>query len=177
MHFRHGDRLGQCVLALPETAFGVPIDPEKGYFVGEISDGVYWVTEGVYSMMFLTTGEGVIVVDAPPSIGGNILNAITEVTDERITHVIYSHSHADHISGASMYPEDATYIAHEETLNQIQRDRPLPFGVFTGGGPVPLPTVTFSDNFTLVVGNNTLMLEGFLTRFCSVQPCGGRPAV
>jgi len=95
---------------IPKTAFG-PAIPEKGYLVEEIDDGLYWVTEGVYQVMFLTTGEGVIVVDAPPTIGENILKAIEEVTDEPITHVIYSHSHADHIAAASMYPEDAKYIS------------------------------------------------------------------
>ena len=103
-HIRHGDPQAQCADPLPGTAAGVPIDPAKGYFVEEINDGVYWVTEGTYQVMFVTTGEGVIVADAPPSIGANILNAIAEVTDEPITHVIYSHSHADHISAAGIYP-------------------------------------------------------------------------
>ena len=35
------------------------IDPEKGYFVTVISDGLYWLSNGVYQIMFLTTGEGV----------------------------------------------------------------------------------------------------------------------
>jgi len=37
--------------------------------VDEISDGLYYITEGTYHVMFLTTREGVIVVDAPPSQG------------------------------------------------------------------------------------------------------------
>jgi glyoxylase-like metal-dependent hydrolase (beta-lactamase superfamily II) len=158
-HITHGDPQVRCAAPLPETAGGVPIDPGKGYFVEELDDGVYWVTEGTYQVMFVTTGAGVIVVDAPPSIGQNILNAIAEVTDEPITHVIYSHSHADHISAASIYPADATYIAHEETAAQLERERPVPFGTFVGGGPVPLPTVTFAESFTLNVGSQTLELE------------------
>lgn len=78
---------------LPETALGPQIDYSKGYLVEEIKDGVYWVTDGAYNTMFLTTGQGVIAVDAPPSIGQNYLNAISEVTEEPITHVIYSHTH------------------------------------------------------------------------------------
>jgi len=70
---------------LPETAKGPQIDYSKGYLVEEIRDGLYWVTDGAYNTMFLTTGQGVIVVDAPPSIGQNYLNAIAEVTDESIT--------------------------------------------------------------------------------------------
>lgn len=149
------------VAPIPDSARGPAIDPEKGYFVEEISDGLYWVTEGSYQVMFLTTGEGVIVVDAPPTIGENILKAIAEVTGESITHVIYSHTHADHIGVASIYPSDATYIAHEETATQLASisDRPYPYGAFLGGAPVPQPTVTFSDSYTLNVGNQILELE------------------
>jgi len=148
---------------IPDSAKGPTIDPEKGYLVEEIGDGLYWATEGAYQIMFLTTGEGVIVVDAPPSIGENILKAIAEVTNEPITHVIYSHTHADHIAGASIYPEDAIYIAHEDTASNLARANDsssvVPFGTFVGGSPVPQPTVTFSDTFTLVVGDQKLELE------------------
>src|SRR5262249_36816052 len=148
---------------LPDAAKGVPIPPDKGYYVKEISDGLYWVTEGVYNTMFLTTGKGVIIVDAPPSFGDKLLKAVAEVTKEPIAYVIYSHSHADHMGGAGRYPASATYIAHEATKARLQRttdpDRPAPYGVFVGGASVPLPTVTFSDKYTLTVGNQTLELS------------------
>lgn len=147
---------------VPDAAKGVQIAPDKGYYVKEIADGLYWVTEGAYTSMFLTTGQGVIVVDAPPTIGDKLLKAIAEVTDEPITHVIYSHSHADHISAAGLYPATATYIAHEDTKARLERmsdpNRPAPYGVFVGGSAVPLPTVTFADSYTLKVGNQTLEL-------------------
>jgi glyoxylase-like metal-dependent hydrolase (beta-lactamase superfamily II) len=147
---------------LPDSARGVPIPQDKGYHVEEISSGLYWVTEGAYTMMFLTTGQGVIVVDAPPTIGKKILKAIEDVTDEPITHVIYSHSHADHIGAAAIYPKDAKYIAHEDTKVQLERvsesGRTFPYGAFVGGSPVPLPTKTFKDKYTLKVGKQVLKL-------------------
>ncbi len=148
---------------VPETAYGPSIDQTKGYFVEEVRDGLYWLTDGSYTMMFLTTGEGVIVVDAPPSLGARIPAAIAEVTDEPITHVVYSHTHADHIGGAGALPSDAVYIAHDEAAAQLRvamdPDRVPPYGVFAGGGSIPLPTVTFADRYTLRVGNQTLELE------------------
>jgi hypothetical protein len=72
---------------IPEAAKG-PAIPSKGYLVEEIRDGLYWVTEGAYNTMFLVTDEGVVAVDAPPTIGTNYLKAISEVTDKPITHVI-----------------------------------------------------------------------------------------
>lgn len=148
---------------VPKIAMGVAIDQEKGFLVEEIRDGLYWITDGTYQVMFLTTGEGVVIVDSPPNLGEKILDAVAEVTDEAITHVIYSHSHADHIAMASIYPENAVYIAHEETAAQIERantqSRPAPFGAFIGGTPVPTPTQTFTDTFTLNVGNQILELK------------------
>ncbi len=148
---------------IPETAHGVAIPKDKGYFVEEIRDGLYWVTDGTYTSMFLTTGEGVIVVDAPPSFGGNILKAIASVTNEPITHVVYSHAHADHIGGAHMLPKTAKFIAHVETKKRLMRmndaDRAFPYGMFVGGKPVPMPTTTFEHSYTLKVGNQTLILN------------------
>ena len=126
------------------------IDPEKGYFVSEISDGLYWLSDGVYQIMFLTTGEGVIVVDAPPSIGGKIQNAINEVTDEPITHVIYSHIHQDHIGAAYLYPSNATVISHSDTANHLK---------MKNDPNRPIPTVTFDENYTLILGDQTLELS------------------
>ena len=149
---------------IPASAWGPAVDTTKGYYVEEIRDGLYWVTEGIYQVMFLRTGEGVIVVDAPPSIGDKYLAAIAEVTDEPITHVIYSHSHADHIAAASMFPGDAVIIAHEETAAQLARSNAPEltesmYGVFVGGSRVPLPTVTFSESYTLKVGSQTVELR------------------
>ena len=150
---------------LPETAMGPEIPQDKGYLIEDMGDGLYVVSDGLYQMMFLTTGEGVIVVDAPPNMGQNILAAIAEVTDEPITHVVYSHAHADHIGSAGIFPADATYIAHAataETLAQNGADdsaREMPFAMFVGGGPVPIPTETFEDSYTLEVGNQVLELD------------------
>ena len=147
---------------IPDAAWGPPVDPAKGYHVEEMGGGLYWVTDGIYQVMFLTTGEGVIAVDAPPTLGQNYLAAIAEVTELPVTHVIYSHSHADHIGAAGIFPAGATYIAHEDVAAHLQSaatdPRPAPFGVFVGGGPVPVPTVTFSDEYTLTVGGQTLEL-------------------
>ena len=153
----------QGAAPLPDAARGPAIPQDKGYWVEEVRDGLYWVTDGSYTHMFLTTGAGVIVVDAPPSLGPNILSAIAEVTEEPVTHVVYSHTHADHIGAAHLFPEDAVYIAHEETASQLAQamkpDRAYPYGVFTGGAAVPVPTVTFADSYTLTVGTQSLELD------------------
>ena len=58
--------------APPEESYGSLFRPdrlERGYHVEEIRDGVYWVTVGWYDCMFVVTGGGVVVLDAPPALG------------------------------------------------------------------------------------------------------------
>ncbi len=140
---------------IPESARG-PAIPEKGYLVEEIRDNLYWVTDGSYNAMFLVTDEGVVTVDAPPSIGQNYLKAIAEVTDKPITHVIYSHAHLDHIGAAGIFPKNATYIAHQATGSELQLAKSLASNI---SAIPPVPTVTFPENYTLQVGNQTLELN------------------
>ena len=126
------------------------IPPEKGYFVDEIADGLYWVVGDRYQVMFLTTGEGVIVIDAPQPLGEKYLQAIREVTNEPITHMIYSHSHQDHTGAAGqIFPTDIEYIAHQDTANIL---------IAENDPNRPIPTITFDDTYTLQVGNQLLEL-------------------
>jgi glyoxylase-like metal-dependent hydrolase (beta-lactamase superfamily II) len=134
---------------VPDAARG-PAIPEAGYLVEEIRDGLYWVTDGSYQAMFLTTGEGVIVVDAPPNLGPNLATAIADVTDEPVTYVVYSHHHADHIGAAGQFAETATYVGHEATAELLTRDN---------DPNRPVPTVTFDDFYTLTLGDQTLQLD------------------
>jgi len=121
------------------------IDPAKGYFVDEIADGIYWLLGNNYQTLFFTTGQGVIVIDAPQAIGTSYLEAIQEVSDEPITHMIYSHSHNDHVGAAGMFPADIDYISHQDAA-----------AILTG---VPEPTITFDDAYTLEVGSQVLELS------------------
>jgi glyoxylase-like metal-dependent hydrolase (beta-lactamase superfamily II) len=162
-HIEHGDPQVRCADPVPFSAFDPDMDLSKGYYVDEIQDDLYWVTDGSYQVLFMVYKKGVIVVDAPPSIGENILKAIADVTDKPITHVIYSPSHADHIAAAGIYPEEAIVIAHEETARQLKEalspDRAYPYGVFVGGGAVPLPDITFKKQFNLRRGEQVLRLS------------------
>ena len=144
------DKRAEMFAPVPPSAAGPAIDSNVGYAIEELGHGLFVVYDGSYQMMFLTTGKGVIVVDAPPTTGKNILAAISSVTDEQITHVIYSHTHKDHIGAASLYPKDATIIAHEDASSHLAKkndpDRPV-------------PTRSFTEKMTLEVGSQTLQLE------------------
>ena len=144
-----GGMTAGALAPVPEAAKG-PAIPESGYLVEEIRDGLYWVTDGAYQAMFLTTGEGVILVDAPPSLGPNLATAIADVTEEPVTYVVYSHHHADHIGAAGQFAETATYVGHEATAALLTR---------SNDPNRPVPTVTFADSYELTLGNQTLQLD------------------
>ncbi|WP_432841034.1 MBL fold metallo-hydrolase [Dactylosporangium sp. CA-092794] len=139
---------------VPPGAFGPAVNA-SGYYVGQINGNLYWVTDGFYQAMFLTTTEGVVVVDAPPTIGRNLLRAIEEVTQARhrparVTHLVYSHSHADHIGAASIFGAGVTRVAHTETKRLLKTARDT---------NRPLPTITFDDCYELRVGGERLTLS------------------
>jgi hypothetical protein len=64
---------------IPPSALGPPLN-SQGYHVGRIAGNLYWVTDSAYTAMFLTTRDGVVLVDAPATIGHNLLRAIDQVT-------------------------------------------------------------------------------------------------
>jgi hypothetical protein len=67
----------------------LPIDPNKGYLVKQLKPSVYLITDGGYQSLFVTTGKGVILLDAPPSYGNKIVRAVSEVTSEPIVDLVY----------------------------------------------------------------------------------------
>jgi len=144
-----GVRIGKYI-DVPESAKGPAVDPAKGYRLQRLGSNLYMVTENAYQSMFLVYESGVVVVDAPPTFAALIPKAIAEVTDKSITHIIYSHSHADHIGGAGHLGGRPVIIAHEETRKLLARDN---------DPNRPLPTVTFADTYTLKAGTETLELS------------------
>src|SRR5437016_7255860 len=138
-------------LDVPASSQGPPIDPAKGYRVQDLGSGLYMITDNAIQSMFLVYDRGVVVIDAPQNLAAFIPKAIAEVAgDKPITHLIYSHSHADHIGGAKALGGHPIIIAHEETLRLLKRDADL---------NRPLPTLTFSDKYTLRVGKQVLELS------------------
>jgi glyoxylase-like metal-dependent hydrolase (beta-lactamase superfamily II) len=144
-----GERTGKY-LDVPASARGPAIDPAKGYRLQDLGSGLYMITDNAYQSMFLVYDRGVVVIDAPPGYAGHIPQAIAEVSDKPITHIIYSHSHIDHIGGGKGLGGHPVIIAQEETLRLLKR---------AADANRPLPTVTFSDKYTLRVGNQVLELS------------------
>jgi len=137
-------------LEVPSSSLGPAIDPAKGYRVQDLGSGLYMITDNGYQSMFLVYDRGVVVMDAPPSFAAHIPEAIAKITDKPITHLIYSHSHADHIGGAKALGGHPIIIAHADTLRLLKR---------AADPNRPLPTISFADKYKLRVGNQVLDLS------------------
>ncbi len=138
---------------IPRSALGPALN-DQGYYVGRVERNLYYVTDGVYQSAFLTTRDGVVVFDAPPTIGGNLRRAVDEIAaangvTNQVTHLVYSHHHDDHTGAASLFDGDVVRIGHEETKRLLERDN----------NPArPLPEITFADQYTLDVGGERVEL-------------------
>ena len=63
---------------IPRASLGPAVN-DQGYYVGRVERNLYWVTGGDYHSAFLTTRDGVVLFDAPPSIGHNLQRAVDEM--------------------------------------------------------------------------------------------------
>jgi glyoxylase-like metal-dependent hydrolase (beta-lactamase superfamily II) len=138
---------------VPRSALGPALN-EQGYYVGRVERNLYWVTDGTYQSAFLTTSDGVVLLDAPPTIGHNIRRAVDEIAaanglSNEVTHLVYSHHHADHAGASSLFGKNVTRIGHEETRRLLLRD----------DDPARPPNEeTFQDHRTLEIGGERIDL-------------------
>lgn len=134
---------------VPSSTLNPEVDPAKGYAVQRISGHVYFVTDGIYQAMFVVTRAGVVLVDAPPTLGTKIPKAIAEITKRPVRYFIYSHEHADHVGSAHLFRSTATFIAQRSTRDRLRADR---------DPKRPVPTRSFSKRLDLRIGGERLEL-------------------
>jgi glyoxylase-like metal-dependent hydrolase (beta-lactamase superfamily II) len=132
---------------IPDSALGPALN-ENGYHWGRVERNLYWVTDGTYQSAFLATSDGVVLFDAPPTIGHNLRRAVDAATADQgttnvVTHLVYSHHHADHAGAASLFGDDVIRIGHDETRRLLLRD---------DDQARPAPEVTFADTYSLQLG-------------------------
>src|SRR4051794_1694845 len=129
---------------IPKSALGPAVNAQ-GFYVGRVQKNLYWVTDGTYQAAFLTTKDGVVLFDAPPTIGHNLQRAIDQIASangvsNKVTHIVYSHHHADHLGASALFGRNVTRIGHVETKRLLARDN----------DPTrPVPDITFQNRYTL----------------------------
>lgn len=138
---------------VPETAKGPKVNAlTKGFATEKIQEGVYVIFDGIFQCLAIDYGEGLILIDAPKLMGKKLLKAIKNLSNKQVTHLIYSHGHADHI-GSAHYFKNAEIIAHQLTYNKLK---------LANDSLRPIPTKTFTGSkLSLNIGNRKLELYYF----------------
>jgi len=145
----HSDVCKHCIKAHLESESVT--DLSAGFLTREVAPGIFMLTNGNYQSLFLTTGEGVVLIDAPEPLVKFIAPAISDVTDEPISTLIYSHGHSDHIGGSFLLARPGLEIIAEERvakfINQKHDGRRLS------------PTRKFTEQLLFQKGTRTMSLK------------------
>jgi glyoxylase-like metal-dependent hydrolase (beta-lactamase superfamily II) len=92
----------------------------KGREIGNLTGDVYYARMDDYVSAFIVTPEGIVLVEP---IGTEFSTWLKAELDRRfgvpVRYVIYSHSHADHASGAAVYADTAQIVGHESMLELL----------------------------------------------------------
>jgi glyoxylase-like metal-dependent hydrolase (beta-lactamase superfamily II) len=156
------DTLPDYVPLLPKVKLMAPkIDPAKGYLVQTLKTddlvtpkyAVYMLTDGAYESVFVTTGKGVVLFDAPPSFAQHISRAVAETTSEPIVELVYSHEHVDHIGGAGLI------LKENPKMEILAEDGTADFLREMNDSHRPVPTRSFKDHYTLRLGALTANMQ------------------
>ena len=112
--------------------------------ITRVTGDVYRFQNKFHVNMFVVTGDGVVVTDPINEDAAKWLKAeIGKITDQPITHLIYSHSHGDHASGGTEYGDVPNVITHRNAPEDID---------------LVEPTVRFDDQYSFSVGEKTFEL-------------------
>ncbi len=125
-------------------SFGLAQAQEAKRSITKVSGDVYRFQNNFHVNVFVITGDGVVVTDPIDADAASWLTAeIAKMTDQPITHLIYSHSHGDHASGGLAYDEVPNVITQSFAPDDID-------GIE--------PTIRFSETMQFTQGDKTFEL-------------------
>lgn len=129
---------GAMALLTPVVAMGQSADA-----FSHVAGNVYYFQNGSYNSLVVTTDEGTVVVDPNGRTARKLQDNLPALTDQPVTHLIFSHSHGDHASGGGVYGDDVLAIAQSNAPAKL--------------GGVRLD-VQFDQEHSFQLGENTIEL-------------------
>jgi len=134
------------------TGEACPSNPRS---LEHIKGNLYRHTTGaglaVHSGLVLITKEGALVIDPAMSCTSTWLkDEIKNRFKVDVKYVVYTHGHADHISGGQVFQDaGATVIANQRAIEPIVGEKI----------PTALPNVVFDKDMTITLGGETVQLH------------------
>jgi glyoxylase-like metal-dependent hydrolase (beta-lactamase superfamily II) len=139
-------RMFGVLAVLLGVAWGLPAqaqDAQVKRSIDHISGGLYKFTNRFHASVFLVTDAGIIATDPINAEAARWLKAeLDKRFGKPVKYLIYSHHHADHVSGGEVFADTAEIVAHENSIDDFKKDKV----------PTALPTLTFSDTKTITLG-------------------------
>ena len=118
--------------------------------ITKLADDVYLFRHQFHQAIFIMTPEGVIVTDPISAEAAAWLKPeIKKLTDQPVRYVVYSHHHSDHITGGSVFADEATFVSHSAARQPI---------VDAADPSTPVPTLTFTDRMFIDLGGKHVEL-------------------
>lgn len=127
------------------------LDPNVGYAVKDIGNGMYVISDNGWQSAWLVTNDGVIVLDAPETFGKYIPSEVAKVTNKPIKMLIYSHQHRDHIGGSPAFKDiKGLQIVATDSVARYLKEQKDPERL--------VPNVAFGSEKTIKMGGKTVEL-------------------
>jgi glyoxylase-like metal-dependent hydrolase (beta-lactamase superfamily II) len=152
--------------------------------LSEVADGLA-VVESFSHSVVLDAGDGLVAFDASHErTGSDVVAAIQGWSDTPVSHLVYTHGHADHVGGSPAFAAaygDMTVVGHRNVDTRFDRYRytndwnvlinARQFGGVRGdfgmGGEAPdfippetaRPNLVVDDHATIAVGDRTIQLH------------------
>ena len=118
--------------------------------ISNIAGDLYRFQNNFHFSVFLVTGDGIIASDPINAEAAEWLKAeLRERFNQDVKFLVYSHSHADHISGGEVFADTATVVAHAAAKADIIGEQ----------RPTAIPDITFEDSLTIELGGKTVALS------------------
>ena len=111
---------------------------------------VYRFRNNFHYSVVVVTHEGVIATDPINADAARWLKAeIAKSFSQPVRFLVYSHDHADHISGGEVFADTARIVAHENARRTIIAEK----------RPTAVPQVAFTDRMVIELGGTAVELS------------------
>jgi glyoxylase-like metal-dependent hydrolase (beta-lactamase superfamily II) len=119
--------------------------------ISKIAGEVYRFRNNAHYSIFVVTNDGIIATDPINKAAAEWLKGElkTRFPGKPVKYLVYSHDHADHISGGEVFADTAVVVAHANARTAIIGEK----------RPTAAPTVTFTDRMDIDLGGTKLELH------------------
>ncbi len=117
--------------------------------ITKIAGEIYRFRNNNHYSIFVVTPAGIIATDPINRDAATWLKAeLQQRFNVPVRYLVYSHDHADHISGGEVFADTATVVAHERAREVIIGEK----------RPTAVPSVTFSERAMIDLGGTVMQL-------------------